>query len=60
MVKYNIETSHTDVNIANFNITDMNFNTNKRKPKITESVWTKDLRPILNVQEKSIPLKFFN
>ena len=47
MVKYNIETSHTDVNTANFKIIDMNFSNNKRKRKITESLWIKDLRPIL-------------
>ena len=60
MVKHNIETSHNDVNTANFKITDMNFSNNKRKRKIAESLWIKNLRPTLNVQEKSIPLKFFN
>ena len=60
MVKHNIETSHTDVNTTNFKIIDMNFSNNKRKRKIVESLWIKDLRPTLNVQEKSIPLKFFN
>ena len=29
----NIETPHTDVNTANFNIIDMNFGNNKRKRK---------------------------
>ena len=58
MVKQNIGTS--DVNTANFNIIDMNFSNNKRKPKIAESLWIKDLRPTLNVQEKSIPLKLSN
>ena len=47
MVKHNIETSHTDVNTANFKIIDMNFSKNKRKRKITESLWIKDLRPTL-------------
>ena len=60
MVKHNIETSHTNVNTANFKIIDMNFSNNKRKRKIAESLWIKDLRPTLNVQEKSIPLKLFN
>ena len=60
MVKHNIETSHTDVNTANFKIIDMNFSNNKRKRKIAESLWIKDLRPTLNVHEKSIPLKLFN
>ena len=60
MVKHNIETSHTNVNTANFKIIDMNFSNSKRKGKIAESLWVKDLRSTLNVQEKSIPLKFFN
>ena len=60
MLKHNIETSHTDVNTANFKVIDMNFNNNKRKRKIGESLWIKHLRPTLNVQEKSIPLKLFN
>ena len=60
MVKHNIETSHTDVNTANFKIIDMNFSNNKRKRKIAESLWIKDLRTTLTVQEKSIPLKLSN
>ena len=60
MVKHNIETSHPDVNAANFKIIDMNFSNNKRKRKNAESLWVKDLRSTLNVQEKSIPLKLFN
>ena len=50
IVKRNIETSHTDMNSSN----------NKRKRKIADSLWIKELRPTLNVQEKSIPLKLFN
>ena len=34
MVKQNIETSHTDVRIANFKIIDMNFSNNEKKRKI--------------------------
>ena len=51
MVKCNIETSHTDVNTANFKIIDLDFSNNKRKQKIAESLWMKDLRPKLNVQD---------
>ena len=65
MLKHNIETSHTDVNTANFKIIDINFSNNKKKRKIAESLWITDLRPRLristiNVQVKSIPLKLFN
>ena len=38
MVKHNIETSHTDVNPANFKIINMNFSNNKRKRTIAKSL----------------------
>ena len=60
LVKHNIETFHTDVNTANFKIIDINFSNNIKKQKTVESLWIKDLRPTLNVQKKSVPLKFFN
>ena len=60
MVTHNIENSHADVNTANFKIIDISFSNNKRKQKIAESLWIKDLRPTLNIQEKSVPLKLFN
>ena len=60
MVKHNIETSHTDVNTANFKIIDMTFSNNKRKRSIAESLWIKDLTPTLYVEEKSIPLNLFD
>ena len=56
-MKLNVETYHTDVNAANFKITNMNFSNNKRKQKIAESLWIKDLRPTLNEQEKSYHIK---
>ena len=43
-----------------FKIIDENFHKNKRKRKIAEALWIKDLRPTLNTQEKSIQLKPFN
>ena len=52
LAELNVETSHADVNAANFKIIDMNFTNNKRKRKIAESLWIKYLRPTLNVQEK--------
>ena len=52
MVKHNIETSHTDVTTANFEIIDLNFSNNKRKQEIAKSLWIKDPRPKLNVNEK--------
>ena len=47
-------------NTANFKIIDMNFSNNKWKRKIVDSLWIKDVRPTLNVQDKSILLKLIN
>ena len=49
MLKHNLEISHTDVNTANFKIIYMSLSNNKKKRKIAESLWIKDLRPTLNV-----------
>ena len=60
MVKHNIETTHTDVNTANFKIINMNFSNSKKPQKTAEYLWTKDPRPTLNALEKSIHLTLFN
>ena len=60
VLKYNIEKSHKNVNTTDFKIIDKNFHNNKQKRKIAEALWIKDLRPTLNMQEKSIQLKLFN
>ena len=57
---HSIRKSHKNVNTINFKIFDKYFHNNKRKPKIAEALWIKDLRPTLNTQEKSIQLKLFN
>ena len=56
---HNIERSHKNVSTIDFKIIDKNFHNNKRKRKIAEALWIKDLRPTLNTQEKSIQLKLF-
>ena len=47
-----------DYNVIDFKIFDKNFHYNKRKQKIAKALWTKDLRPTLDTQEKSIQLNF--
>ena len=48
----NIETPHTDVNTANFNIIDMNFGNNKRKRKTAfgqiAKKWTREKKKSKN------------
>lgn len=36
-----------------------NFENNEWKRKISESFWIKDLRPTLNAQDISVPLKLY-
>ena len=58
VLKHSIEKSHKNVNTIDFKIIDKNFRNSKRKRKIADALWIKDLRPTLNTQEKSIQLKF--
>ena len=59
MLKHSIEKHHDNVAQENFKIIAENFR-NKGKRKLSESLWIKDLRPILNAQDKSVLLKLFN
>ena len=60
VLKHSIEKSHKNVNTVGFKIICENFHNNKRKRKIAEALWIKDLRPTLSTQKKSIQLKLFN
>ena len=48
------------VKSSDFSIISRNFNGNKRKQKIAESLRIKQLRPTLNIHDKLVPLKLFN
>ena len=52
----NIETPHTDVNTANFNIIDMNFGNNKRKRKTAFGQTAKNG----HVKKKNVKIKIPN
>ena len=45
---------------SDFLIISKNFNRNKKKRKIAESLLIKQLRPTLNIHDESVPLKLFN
>ena len=60
VLKHSIEKSHKNAYIIDFKMIEKNFHNNKRKWKIAEAVWIKDLIPTLNTQERSIQLKLFN
>ena len=55
-----MEKSHKNVNTIDFKMIDKNFHKKKQKWKIAGTLWIKDLRATLNMQEKSIQLKTFN
>ena len=45
VLKHSIENSYKNVNTIDFKIIDKDFHNNKRKRKIAEAFWIKDLRP---------------
>ena len=60
ILKHSLETGHEHVKSSDFSIISKNFNGNKSKRKIAESLLIKQLRPTLNIHDKSVPLKLFN
>ena len=44
---------------ANFEVIGSGYRNNARRRKIAEALLVKKLKPTLNVQEKSVPLKLF-
>ena len=60
ILKHSFKTGHEHVESSNFSIISKNFNGNKIRRKITESLLIKQLCPTLNIHDKSAPLKLFN
>ena len=58
--KYYVAADHQFSSCDNLRIVDRNYSNNKRKQKIAEALLIKNLKPSLNVQEKSVALKLFN
>ena len=54
------ETGHLPVDTASFEIIGSGYRNNARRRKIAEALLVKKLKPTLNIQEKSVPLKLFN
>ena len=59
VLQHSIETGHARVDINNIEILNKNF-TNYYKRKISEALYIKSFKPVLNVQDNSIPLQLFN
>ena len=60
ILKDSLETGHGHVISSDFSIIFKNFNGKKGKRKIVQSVLIKQLRPTLNIHDRSVPLKLFN
>ena len=59
LLKHAREKGHTHVWENDFKILGNNYQSNIKR-KISESLYIRQLKPILNVHEKSIPLHLFN
>ena len=57
--KHSSENSHPEVWLENFQIVGRNHG-NRTKRKIGEALLIHELKPSLNKQDKSFPLKLFN
>ena len=60
ILKHSLKTGYELVISSDFSIISKNFNGNKQKWKIAESLLIKHLRLTLNIHDKSVPLKLFN
>ena len=60
LVKHARETGHLPVDTANFEVVGSGYRNDTRRRKIAETLLLKKLKPTLNIQEKSVPLKRFN
>ena len=60
ILKHQIEKEHPYPQCKNFKVISSGFRNNTEKRNLSEALWINTLRPCLNKQEKSIPLKLFN
>ena len=59
LVKHAGETGNLPVDTANFEVIGSGYRNNARRSIIAEALLVKKLKPTLNIQEKSVPLKLF-
>ena len=58
--KHCVVADHQFVSYDDLRIVGRNYRNNKRKRKIAKALLIKNLKPSLNVQEKSVSLRLFN
>ena len=52
--------SHKQVDLDNIKVIDSGYHNNRFETNISETIYIKEYKPMLNTQEKSMPLKLFN
>jgi len=57
--KHSLATGHNEISMDNVTIINSNFS-NYYKRKVSEAIYIKQKRPILNIQDTSVPLKLLN
>ena len=60
LLKHAPISKHPVVDLNNLKVIDENYHGNKYKRKISEALYMKQYRPLLNAQEHSEQLKLFN
>ena len=60
LYKHSIDTGHQTLEISDYRIIESGYGNNWNKWKIVEAILIKELKPTLNKQDKSMPLKLFN
>ena len=60
ILRHSVESGHANVSGEDFKTIAKNFNNKSWKHKIAESLLIKEKWPMLNIHNKSVPLKLFN
>ena len=60
LFRHSVEHNHENIERQHFKILGKVYRNNAMKQKISEALYCRELKPSLNVQEKSIDLKVFN
>ena len=60
LLKHSIESGYKPLEAVDYKIIGTVYRKNTMKRKFSEALIIKELKPILNKQEKSLPLKLFN
>ena len=60
LLKHWIESGHKPLEAVDYKIIGTGYRKNTMKRKLSETLFIKELKPTLNIQEKSVPLKLFN